>query len=353
MSAELLYIYAYYNVIWGALALLFFSSLLRHSGYELQANLLDHFLTWVLIVSAIFYIGFRDINIGIDTQNYYDIYSMFSNDDSMFILIDLVFYYPMYLMSHFIDYRIFLLLCAFIYVGFAYWGFYKIFKCYSIFVILLFFISPNFFQFGINVMRHGVAASVFILGLGFMYEKKIKISWILIFLSVGIHLSMILPAIVLWVSKRMHGIGISQGIWMGVLVMKMLGMSAITVLLSSVNIIGDERLSFYITDKAYDSSVAIINYIVYGFSPILAGLYFIHIKKYRDSFYIGLYNVYLINSAFYLFVIDTTFALRFAYLSEFLMPILLVYPLLKVHLWPLRLISISLLYIIIFALKAL
>lgn len=62
---------------------------------------------------------------------------------------------------------------------------------------------------------------------------------------------------------------------------------------------------------------------------MLVGWYYIYRKKFNDRFYTLIYNSYLLTNIFWILVIRANFSDRFAYLSWFLIPFLLVYPLLK------------------------
>jgi len=72
-----------------------------------------------------------------------------------------------------------------------------------------------------------------------------------------------------------------------------------------------------------------IDFILYSLAPILLGGYYIY-KGFRDEFYNRLLNAYIItNFTWILFFMYMPYTSRYAYLSWCLMPIIMIYPLLK------------------------
>jgi hypothetical protein len=101
--------------------------------------------------------------------------------------------------------------------------------------------------------------------------------------------------------------------------------------------LGDERLYDYLTTQA-DANVFSYtgfrwDFLVYSAIPIALGAYFIYIKRYKNEFYIHLFNTYLIANSFWILVIRANFSNRFASLSWFIIPFILLPPLLDVRIW--------------------
>src|SRR5690606_7412581 len=74
------------------------------------------------------------------------------------------------------------------------------------------------------------------------------------------------------------------------------------------------------------------DFLIYSSVAIMAGYYYIFIKKLEDRFYIHLFGIYAIANAFWVLVIEAAFSNRFAYLSWFLMAPVMIYPLCKYEL---------------------
>lgn len=71
-----------------------------------------------------------------------------------------------------------------------------------------------------------------------------------------------------------------------------------------------------------------MNFFIFGFFPVMFGLYNIFALKYKDDFYKWLINTYMLTHIPYIILISTKFASRLGYMAEFMMPILIMYPLL-------------------------
>jgi tetratricopeptide (TPR) repeat protein len=71
------------------------------------------------------------------------------------------------------------------------------------------------------------------------------------------------------------------------------------------------------------------DFLLYSATGVFAGWYFIFVKKIEDKLYIQIYNIYVLVNAFWVLVIRASFSNRFAYLSWFLLGVVIIYPLLK------------------------
>ena len=67
--------------------------------------------------------------------------------------------------------------------------------------------------------------------------------------------------------------------------------------------------------------------------PILLGYYVVIKRGISDKVYLILLNTYTISNAFWVMIIRANFSNRFAYLSWFMLPIVLAYPLFKFDIW--------------------
>ena len=98
---------------------------------------------------------------------------------------------------------------------------------------------------------------------------------------------------------------------------------------------GDDRLQGYLlgeVNKASFSNTGFrYDFLIYSASAVYVGWYFIFKKKFEDKIYLQIYNTYLICNAFWILVIRANFSNRFAYLSWFMMGLVIIYPFLKQH----------------------
>jgi hypothetical protein len=68
------------------------------------------------------------------------------------------------------------------------------------------------------------------------------------------------------------------------------------------------------------------DFIFYSSFPIIAGYYAIIRNNYQSKFYTFIFNVYLLTNAIWMLCMYASFTNRIAYLSWFMLPIVLVYP---------------------------
>ena len=201
-------------------------------------------------------------------------------------------------------------------------------------VLFAYVCSFSFWGYGVNGLRNGLGVSFFLLAL--LSDKKI-IQLLFIAVSIAFHTSLALPVIALFIAKYLHGNPKTYNVlWLICLLASLIAGHSIGDYLGSISFINgiDERMSGYLTLSTDDMSDITFNqqgfrwdFVLYSSIPIIVGGYYIYNKKYEDSIYKLLYCIYLLCNAFWLLTIYVPFNNRFAYLSWFLHPILLTYPL--------------------------
>ena len=72
------------------------------------------------------------------------------------------------------------------------------------------------------------------------------------------------------------------------------------------------------------------DFLLYGSVPILEGIYFVFKRKYNNQFYCILLSTYILTNAFWVLINEVPFSDRFAYLSWFMMPVVIIYPILSI-----------------------
>ena len=75
------------------------------------------------------------------------------------------------------------------------------------------------------------------------------------------------------------------------------------------------------------------DFMLYSAFPVVMIWYVTIHRKFRDKAYNVLAITYLLCNAFWLMVIRAAFSNRFAYLSWFIYPLVIAYPLLRMNLW--------------------
>ena len=108
--------------------------------------------------------------------------------------------------------------------------------------------------------------------------------------------------------------------------------SIFVVIFSSLGFGEESRLS-YLTTQAEEGTFAYDgfrwDFLFHSAFPVFAGWYFVIKKKFKDQMYYRLLNTYLICNGFWILIINANYSNRFAYLSWFMMAIVIIYPLLK------------------------
>lgn len=100
----------------------------------------------------------------------------------------------------------------------------------------------------------------------------------------------------------------------------------------------DDRLS-YLTDgnvnnDNFSSTGFRWDFLIYSGTAIFAGWYYIVKKEFNEKIYFWLFNTFVFSNAFWILVIRANFSNRFAYLSWFMMGLVIIYPLLRQQLIP-------------------
>ena len=97
----------------------------------------------------------------------------------------------------------------------------------------------------------------------------------------------------------------------------------------------DDRMSSYTANGTGDvlSSGFRWDFLLYSAFPVWMIWYVTQYRKFRSPEYSIFANTYLLCNAFWILVIRASFSNRFAYLSWFIYPIVIAYPLMRMNLW--------------------
>lgn len=208
--------------------------------------------------------------------------------------------------------------------------------------ILFVFSAFSFFAYGVNGLRNGVACSFVIWAMS-LYPKSVKnkiLAFCLCFVGFFIHKSIALPIICFLVSyyiiKKFQW---ALALWLFSIILSLALGSTVASFLEPL--LGfDQRFSEYLSagsDMDIMQGFSHIgfrwDFLLYSCMPILLGYYIILKRKIEDRIYIILLNTYILANAFWIIVINASFSNRFAYLSWFMFPIVLAYPLLRLSIW--------------------
>ncbi|HEX8269208.1 MAG TPA: EpsG family protein [Flavobacterium sp.] len=286
----------------------------------------------LLLVLLVPYIGLRPVSgqyFG-DTQTYANTFTAYSWGAEMTDVKDIGFDSLMKFCSSFMDINQFFLLCAFLFLFPMYIASKKLFKEYWFYSFVILLSSFSFWGAATNGVRTGVATSLILLAFAFRDKKVIAI--VLMLIAVSFHKSMLLPLVAYAFTAFYRDTKMLLLFWFLCIPASIAMGSTFETVFELIGFA--DRASDYLTDEfneQFSRTGFRWDFLLYSATAVFAGWFFIVKKKFDDPLYIQLFNTYLIANAFWILVIRASFSNRFAYLSWFMMGLIIVYPFLKVQ----------------------
>jgi hypothetical protein len=284
----------------------------------------------LLLVFTVLYIGFRPISgrfFG-DTGTYARLFYDYASGSSVSGGKDLLFNNFMKASSYFMGVHFFFFLCSLLYTLPLYLICKKWFKELWFFGFLFFITAFSFWAYGTNGVRNGIAGSLFLFGIS-RNKRLWQITWIII--SICFHKTMLLPAAGLILANVYNQPKKMIFFWLLCIPLSLIGGTFFETFFGSLGF--DDRLEYLtegnVNDDDFSSTGFRWDFIIYSATAVFAGWYYIVKKEYRDKVYFWLFNTYLFSNAFWILVIRANFSNRFAYLSWFMIGLVIIYPLLK------------------------
>lgn len=244
---------------------------------------------------------------------------------------DIAFRYYCILSSKIFSYKGWFYLTAVIYVGNYLIAAKRLVKEYSLVLFVTILCCFQFYSYGTNTIRAGFAASFLLLGLTYINKYPVLIVCLLI--SLYSHFSMIIPISAFVISFFIKKNKLFIYLWLSCILVSYLYGKTIEHYFGGLVI--DARTN-YLSVNAAKTLYKVgfrWDFLLYSSLPVILGRYYIQTLKFRDAFYGLLYRTYLLANSFWILVIRANYTDRFAYLSWFLFPVLLVYPLLTQQLY--------------------
>ena len=290
---------------------------------------------YVVVLALLLYMGLRPVS-GVfgDTINYAAAYNLMQQGVVVKIEKDFVFNYFMKWCSGFMDIHTFFFVIDVFYIVPCYLFSRKYFQKYWFFAMFMFISSFSFWTYGTNGLRNGLATSFFIMGLYFYDKKYWMYAWFI--LGYFMHASLVIPIAAFIVASFYKTPKIYVYIWLFAIPLSLGGGSSWAGLFADLGFA--DRTEGYLTNSEgnmnqFSQTGFRWDFLVYSAFPVFAGAYFIFKKKITDPFYIHVFGVYCIANAFWILVITAAFSNRFAYLSWFLMPVIIAYPMFRYKIW--------------------
>jgi hypothetical protein len=202
----------------------------------------------------------------------------------------------------------------------------------GIFIFITYVVSLSFLPFGINGLRNGLAVAIFLWAFKFLDRKFLMYS--IMVLSITFHKGMLLPFLALLFSSFIIKSEKNALIfWLLTIPLSLFFRGFLEniaeTIFSSDTIVQDERAAIYFTDEGHKYRVSgqfRIDFIVYSAVAIMIGYWAIVKKKLVNKFYGLLFRTYIIANGTWILLIYAPYTNRIAYLSWFLMPIILSVP---------------------------
>jgi hypothetical protein len=290
---------------------------------------------WILSSILILFLGLRPVS-GIyfgDTSNYAKVYEiMKTNPYFDWKTGDVLFNGVMYLCAQVMPVEGFFLIIETIYIVCAVIALNRFFP-QNVWAAFIAYIGAfSFYSYGINGIRHGAAAAVFLLGISFL-DKKWP-AFLLMLLSVAFHKSMMVPFCAILLSlwyKNSKGYMI---IWLLTIPVSLISGGFFENLFANLGF--DERLTYLsadVNESLFSHTGFRWDFLLYSCVPIMIGYYAIYKKNITSAYYTFLLNTYVVTNAFWILVIRANYSNRFAYLSWFLYPVVLLYPFIHFDIW--------------------
>lgn len=201
--------------------------------------------------------------------------------------------------------------------------------------LLFFATSFIWYSFGVNGIRNGWAFAMILWAIYF-YNRPVLFY---LFLALGylLHGSVMLTIGAICVSRYFTKPKIALLFWLGSILLSVsIGRYMENVFLQ-FDFIADEGESYLSPDDGLNDEVEFSHtgfrwdFVLYSVIPIIWGYYNIKKSQIRDKYYDWIFCSYVLANAIWVLVIRANYSNRIASLSWFLIPLVVAYPLLRMH----------------------
>lgn len=208
--------------------------------------------------------------------------------------------------------------------------------------ILFCLASFSCFAYAVNGIRNGMACSIVMVGVPLLSGKRWEqiLAIALMFCAYNIHHSTALPcicAIAAWLFVKDTKWAIY--FWIASILISFIAGNYVTEFFVDLGF--DPRMENYANLDEEGNVMGSENvkagfrldFIIYSIMPIIMVWYVTIKRNFKDLTYHIIANTYILANAFWVMVIRSEQSNRFAYLSWFLYPLVIAYPLLRMNIW--------------------
>lgn len=313
----------------GMLALVLFTALIYGQGSEkggFSASF-NAFMIWAIGGLIVLFLGTRPIDgVFVDMTTYAMAFQIAQNTGK-----DLYPDWGFNLFSGFLaevtTVEVFFLACVAVYVVPLVLGMRRVHGPWAYAAFLAFAGGFSFYTYGVNGIRNGMSTSLLIAAFAFWDNKLIMI--LLMVAAEGMHKSALLPIVAFFAAGFYAQPWVYGVIWTGALGLSMLAGERLSNFFVGATALGDDdRLANYTGNVGFgaDKGGFRPDFVLYSIVPVVMAWLMAGPATKKDPFYRRLVCTYLLANSFWLVVMYAAFSNRFAYLSWFMMPWVVIYP---------------------------
>ena len=211
----------------------------------------------------------------------------------------------------------------------------------NLFMCMMFMITSfSFFSFGTNGIRNGMSCSMAMVAICLLArepEKKV-LPIILMALALGVHRSTMLPiascfAAIYFIKDPK----VALRFWLISIAISLVAGPLVGQFFAALGF--DDRMTHYTSasedfkSDEFSQTGFRWDFLLYSFFPVLMIWYVTVKRRFNDRTFNIIAITYLLSNSFWIMVIRAAFSNRFAYLSWFIYPLVIAYPLLRMNLW--------------------
>ena len=217
----------------------------------------------------------------------------------------------------------------------------RIFSEYNFVPFIVVISMFTFWSYGVSGIRNGVGASLFILAI--TYTDNIPMMVMIALLGAGVHNTiylMIAGALIAWFwnDSRVYIVA-----WFTCILISLVFGNSIQAWMAGFadSVADDNKLTAYLTyDEQQMKSDGLVvttafrwDFLAYSGIGVAIGSYFSIFRNFKDQYYQWIFNIYLICNSFWVLIIRAPYSNRFAQISWFILPIVLIYPFMRERFW--------------------
>jgi len=288
-----------------------------HKGFNRIANI-------VIPSFLILYIGTRPLSpVFIDMTTYAQSFEVAARGGGVFFS-EWLFKTMMDVLSQVTTVEVFFFICALLYVLPIVAGLTHRHGRAGFAATLATITSFSFFAYGVNGIRNGIATSILLAAIAWSDRKIVYL--ITAFVAYNMHSSVAAPALFFLLTFLNANVILYACLWFLTLLFNAATGGSAAAYLSGLMSSSDELRMSYLTQQGEDKGGFRLDFVLYSIVPVIISYLWAKPQIRRDLFYRRILCAYLATNAFWLLVMYAAFSNRFAYLSWFMMPWVIIYP---------------------------